>query len=216
LKGLPGLCRKCSKSYKPNVHDKCRFCRDIGFKEEILCDLNRSVQSSKDLECHAYMPALELVPNVGALSDDEKDEGLTDGIEELLNSDRFKYRRTLAVQRLRRDPDAVLVNCKYHLAWSVTARMPVFADSGNTPDVLDKAFLAVSEFVGGFASLLWLAPDHLHIYVESNGNRSVEAIVQKLKSVSAKALHKVTGVQGAQFKVDREIWDRTYFAETLG
>jgi REP element-mobilizing transposase RayT len=192
----------------------------MGFKEEILCHLNRNVQSSKDFECHAYAPRLKsapsLVPNLEALSDGEKHDGLPDGFESLLNSDRFKYQVTLAVQRLEQNPDAVFVNLKYHLAWNVTARRPVFVDSGNTFDSLNKAFLTGSEFVGGFAGLLWLATDHIHIYVKSDGDKSIEAVVQEMKRLSAKALHKATEDQSSQFNTDRQIWDKAYFSETVG
>jgi REP element-mobilizing transposase RayT len=181
--------------------------------------LNRSAQSSTNFECHAYKPRSKsvpsLVPNLGTLPDGEKDDGLLDGFESLLKSDRFKYQRTLAVQRLKQDSDAVFVNCKYHVAWSAAARRPVFVDSQNTVDILDKVFLTSSEFVGGFAGLLWLAPDHIHIYVESDGEKSVEAIVQEMKRLSVKAFNKATGDQDSQFNTDRKMWDKTYFAETL-
>ena len=49
-------------------------------------------------------------------------------------------------------------------------------------------FLGFGELVGGTAALMWLAPDHVHIYVETNGEKSMEAIVKKLKSASSKAI----------------------------
>ena len=44
------------------------------------------------------------------------------------------------------------------------------------------------EAVGGFVSLLWLAPEHLHLYVESNEETSIETIVQEMKHRSSSVI----------------------------
>jgi REP element-mobilizing transposase RayT len=64
--------------------------------------------------------------------------------------------------------------------------------------------------IGGFAGLLWLAPDHLHVYVESDGEKSIEAVVKVLKRVSAKALLDVSSPERGQ------PWEEAYFAQTIG
>ena len=64
--------------------------------------------------------------------------------------------------------------------------------------------------------MMWLAPDHVNIYVESDGEKSIEAIVRKLKSSSSKTILK-------QFpdiieNLDKGVgpWDKAYFLETIG
>ena len=168
----------------------------------------------KGFECHAFRPvlppAVSLVSGVKPLSNEQKGEAAPASFDTLLNSDRLKYRRTLAVQRLQRDSDAVYVELKYHVAWNVVSRKPVFIHPADVVDVIDNAFLDCGELVGGFVSLLWLAPDHIHLYVESDGEKSVDTIVRHLKRVSVNALNKTTN------NVDHRIWDKAYFAETMG
>ena len=212
---LPEICGRCAKSHRPFVHGGCKFCRDISFQEEVFCDLNRSVQDiKKGFECHAFRPvlppAVSLVSGVKPLSNEQKGEAAPASFDTLLNSDRLKYRRTLAAQRLQRDPDAVYVELKYHVAWNTVSRKPVFIHPAEAVDAIENTLLNCSELVGGFVGLLWLAPDHIHLYVESDGEKSVDTIVRYLKRVSANALNKTTS------NVDRGIWDKVYFAETLG
>jgi REP element-mobilizing transposase RayT len=215
LNRLPEMCARCAKSHRPFVHSGCKFCRDISFREEIFCDLNRSVQDTKKgFTCHAFkpvsIPAVSLVSGARPLLNEQKHETTPAGFEALLNSDRLKYRRTLAVQRLQRDQEAIYMELKYHVAWNVVSRKPVFIHPADVVDVIDNAFLDGGELVGGFVSLLWLAADHIHLYIESDGEKSVDAIVRHLKRVTANALNKTTG------NVNRRIWDKAYFAETLG
>jgi putative transposase len=209
------MCGRCDKSHRPFVHVGCNFCRDISFQEKNFCDLNRSVQDiNKGFECQAFRPvstpAVSLVSGARPLLEDQNDGVTSVGFEELLNSDRLKYRRTLAVQRLQGDPDAIYMELKYHVAWNVVSRKPVFVHPVDAIDAIDAVLLNCGEVAGSFVSLLWLAPDHIHIYLESDGEKSVDTIVRHLKRVSAKVLEKTTS--GA----NRRIWDKAYFAETVG
>jgi REP element-mobilizing transposase RayT len=66
------------------------------------------------------------------------------------------------------------------------------------------------------AALMWLAPDHVHIYVETDGEKSLEAIVKKLKAASSRAIIKtVPDIKGTQDK-GAGLWDKAYFLETIG
>jgi REP element-mobilizing transposase RayT len=131
-------------------------------------------------------------------------------LEALLNSDKFKYQRALSVQRLEQDPDAVYVELKYHLVWNVISRKQVFVNPSDAVNILNDALPICNKFVGGFVSLLWLAPDHIHLYIKSDGEKSVDAIIRYLKRASTKALHKTKG------NLNGGIWDKAFFVETLG
>lgn len=37
-------------------------------------------------------------------------------------------------------------------------------------------------------NLLWIAPDHVHLYVETDGERSVEWIVKEVKQISQQTI----------------------------
>ncbi|MFH1240863.1 MAG: transposase [Pseudomonadota bacterium] len=122
----------------------------------------------------------------------------------------------MALQRLGRDQDAVFVQLKYHLAWNVTHRKPVFAGFENLIDFVSGTFSDFSDLVGGFARLLWLAPDHLHLYVESDGEHSIESIAQEMKRLSASAILTEFADLKAGLDAEEELWDMAYFAETIG
>jgi REP element-mobilizing transposase RayT len=190
------------------------------FAEEILCDLNRSAQSLKRFECFQFRPALKPVAlsviGIETLPDGQKDEARTDNFQVLLNSDRLKYQRALAVQRLQRNPDAVFLDLKYHIVWNVPARRPVFTHAADDINILQDAFSTCTALVGGFVSVLWLAPDHTHVYVESDGENSIDTVARKLKRISETALNKNRSKRESQHKADRIIWDNIYFVETIG
>jgi len=221
LNESPEKCQKCQKSYRPGVHNECQFCRDIDFQESNLCDLNRALQALRQrFVCHAFepkiRPGLSLVKGGRMPSDRQQNKVSPDGCEVLLNSDRVKYQRALALQKLQRDPDRVYMELKYHLAWNVASRKSIFADSPDAFDAVNNEFFTCDSQVGGFARLLWLAPDHIHVYVESDGEKSIEAIVRYLKRISSKALREASGKPAFLQKAALRIWDKAYFSETLG
>jgi REP element-mobilizing transposase RayT len=64
--------------------------------------------------------------------------------------------------------------------------------------------------------LLCLAPDHVHLYVESDGELSVEEIVHKIKRFSNDVIvEEFSSVKG-KLGGDTELWDEAYFVETIG
>jgi hypothetical protein len=44
-----------------------------------------------------------------------------------------------------------------------------FLSDANMFSFINEIFSKCNELAGGFIRLLWLAPDHLHLYVESDG-----------------------------------------------
>ena len=214
---FPVKCQECVKSSKPFVHGRCSFCQDLGFQEEVFCHLNRSIQNSASFECYAFQPLLKLVePSGQQVPTQPKVKSRQSGFKKLLNSDKVKYQWALALQKIACDPDDVLLEIKYHFAWNVICRRPVFAEPGNAIDFISDTFANCSEAVGGFASLLWLAPDHIHLYVESDGEESPDSIAQKIKRLSAASILEQFPDLIVSSDVETELWDKTYFVETIG
>jgi REP element-mobilizing transposase RayT len=139
-----------------------------------------------------------------------------DKIKKLLESDKAKYRNALAVQRLQRDPDGVYLDLKYHFAWNVACRQAVFEKSADYFDFISDLFMKCGDMVGGYAQLLWLAPDHVHIYVVTDGRDSVEAVIRKLKQHSDKAIIDHFPEAGKKLNPKNRLWDKAYFSETIG
>ncbi len=212
---IPKKCHECRKYSRPSMHGKCTFCQTLGFQEGILCDLNRRVQHLENFQCFAFTPTLKLV---GSSKQEELcvSNGSTEPFQKFYESDRFKYQRALAVQELKNDPDSVLIDIKYHLAWNVVHRRSSFPDPQNAFKIVNDAFFDCSLSVGSFASLLWLAPDHVHVYVESDGEKSVETITQEIKRLSETSFVDRSSDMVQNAVAGNDLWDKAYFAETIG
>jgi REP element-mobilizing transposase RayT len=212
---IPKKCHECRKYSRPIPHGQCTFCQTLAFKERILCDLNRRVQHAEKFECFFFTPTLKLV---GSSKQDElyASNGSTEPFQNILESDRFKYQRALAVQKMKNDPDAVFVNIRYHLAWNVVHRRASFPEPQNAFKVVNDAFFDSGSAVGSFVSLLWLAPDHVHVYLESDGEEPVDTIAQEIKRLSESSIL----VKASEIVINafagNDLWDRSYFAETIG
>jgi REP element-mobilizing transposase RayT len=214
---FPVKCLECAKSSMQFIHGRCSFCQDLSFQEEVLCDLNRSTQNPTFFKCHAFQPLLKLVASSGQETRPElKVQSAETTLEKLLDSDKVKYQRALALQKLARNPDNVMLEIKYHFAWNVIRRIPVFAEPASAIDFIRNTITTCSEAVGGFACLLWLAPDHIHLYVESDGEVSPDNMAQKLKRLSETPILERFPDLIASSESERRLWDEAYFVETIG
>lgn len=212
---IPKKCHECRKYARPITHGQCTFCQTLAFQERILCDLNRRVQQPEKFECFAFTPTLKLV---GSSKQGELcvSNGSTEPFQNFFESDRFKYQRALAVQKMKNDPDAVFIDIRYHLAWNVVHRRSSFPDPQNAFRIVDDAFCDCSSSVDSFVSLLCLAPDHVHVYLESDGEKSVETLVQEIKRLSESSIHVRASEMVLNAVAGNDLWDKAYFAETIG
>ena len=64
--------------------------------------------------------------------------------------------------------------------------------------------------------MLWLAPDHIHLYVESDGEKSAETIAQEMKRLSASPILGKFAVLKGSLNKEKYLWDKAYFVETVG
>lgn len=216
---LPTKCQQCAKSADRSIHDKCSFCREINFSEAILCHLNRSAQDISDYKCYAFQPLLKVVSPSGYedldLFDDTKECDRNESFLRWLSSDNIKYQKALALQKLSRDPEGAFGHLKYHFAWNVVYRRPVFSPSQDYLNLIGNIFFKCSELIGGFVNLITLASDHVHLYVESDASRSVDTMVRQIKRFSNNAILSNSGIKSKPNK-GSEIWDLAYFSQTVG
>ena len=218
---LPAKCQGCAKLAVPAIIDgRCNFCLELGFHEAVLCHLNRCIQDLSDFRCYAFQPILKMASPSGDKVRDftgsPKDLLQKRSSQRLLRSEKIKYAKALALQKLGRDPDGVFTELKYHFVWNVIHRRPVFTPTNDILNFVRDTFSGCNELLGGFVSLLWLAPDHVHLYVESDGENSVERMVQEIKRFSKNAImEKFFGIK-ERLAGGNEIWDVAYFAETVG
>jgi REP element-mobilizing transposase RayT len=178
------------------------------------------MQDPNDFKCYAYQPVLTITK-----PSETKTPDFSGGLRRIdhqesfmkyLRSDKIQYKKALALQKLNHNPDGVFMELKYHFAWNVIHRKPIFHLSSDIFDFIHDRSLKCSELVRGFANLLWLAPDHIHLYVESDGELSVETMVQKIKEYLKNAiLSELTAIKD-ELGTESIIWDKTYFSETIG
>ena len=214
---LPAKCQECVKSSKPFIHSGCTFCKDLDFQEKTFCYLNRCIQTSTSLECYAFQPLLKLVQPPGQkIRPEPKARSAETTLEKLLASDKIKYHRALALQKLARNPDDVMLDIKYHFAWNIIGRRPAFTEPAPTIDFICNTIANCSKAVGGFSYLLWLAPDHIHLYVESDGNVSPDNMAQELKRLSEAPILERFPNLIASSDAKTGLWDEAYFVETIG
>ena len=120
------------------------------------------------------------------------------------------------MQKLKSDPDGVFIELKYHFAWNVIYRKPIFRLTSGILDYIYERALQCSKLVRGYVNLLWLAPDHIHLYVESDGELFAETMVQEIKEYLGNAiLAELTAIKN-ELESESIIWDETYFSETIG
>jgi len=117
---------------------------------------------------------------------------------------------------MKNHPDAVFINIRYHLAWNVVHRRSSFPDPQTAFEVVNDAFFDSGLTMGSFVSLLWLAPDHVHVYLESDGEKPVETIAQEIKRSSESSILVSTSEMVLNEIAGNDLWDKAYFAETIG
>lgn len=214
----PLKCKKCSKLDLLRSFRSCDTCQRLEFEENIFCDLNRAVQDLNDFKCSAFEPKFKVI-NSAIKTKGSNSPPLQTGIkkpyEKILNSDKIKYERALALQRLKRDPDTVFMQLKYHFAWNTIYRSRIFRDDNSMIETAIGLFDESSQVDNDFVHLLFLAPDHVHLLVESNGELSVEELIIRIKEYTCNGLLKK--YPKLKDSIDNDsIWDEGYFVETLG
>jgi REP element-mobilizing transposase RayT len=216
---IPEKCKACAKFHaSTRYHRYCDTCQGLNLEEGFLCDLNRSVQDAASFICMAFEPKFSVVSSVvkpempveRQLNKQAKAQHLN-----IFNSDKIQYERALALQRLRRDPDTILMQLQYHFAWNVRFRKPLFKSDENLREAANRLFNESSQVVKDFVSLIAFAPDHVHVLVESNGKLSVEKLIRRIKEFTGNGLIRECPALKASFEKG-SIWDDAYIAETIG
>ena len=108
------------------------------------------------------------------------------------------------------------MNLKFHFAWNVSERRPLFFPENDFAGFVHDTFIRCSDLVGGFSSLIWLAPDHVHLYVESDGVQSPETLLKRIKEFSEKEILSEFPDLKEEFDPGMGLWDEAYFVETVG
>jgi REP element-mobilizing transposase RayT len=206
---IPTLCQACYKHYRSTVVKVCPFCDDVQFPEQVLCDLVRAGQSEKQpFRCAAFRPALSVVRH---------DHTATAHMEEVSAdtgsmSPKDKWFRAYAVQQLSLNPDLIAFTIRYHVDLSTRQRVNVFA-SEHREQIADMVRQAALPFEQTTAHVLWLASDHLHLYIDASPNYALDEIVHAIREYLEREM---ANLFPALPHNNQPVWERAYFAESIG
>jgi REP element-mobilizing transposase RayT len=206
---IPHLCQACHKYHHATVVKACPFCRDIQFPEEILCNLVREGHSEKHaFHCAAFRPALSVVHH------DETDPSPPEEVSEntVGMSPKDKWFRAYAVQQLGVDPDLIYTKIQYHVVFSTRQRVKLFS-SQHGEQIADLVRQAALPFAQTTVHVVWLASDHLHLYIDASPEYALDTIVHAIREHLE---HAITHLCPALKPSNQPYWEQAYFAEGIG
>src|SRR5215510_9380669 len=206
---IPTLCQACYKHYRSTVIKACPFCADVQFPEQMLCDLVREGQSEKHpFRCAAFRPALSVV------QPDYTEAAHTEEVSEstVSMSPKDKWFRAYAVQQLSLHPDLIAFTIRYHVVFSTRQRVNVFSRE-HGEQIADLVRQAAVPFEHTTAHLLWLASDHLHLYIDASPEYALDEIVHAIREYLE---HEMANLFPALPPSNKPVWERAYFSESIG
>jgi REP element-mobilizing transposase RayT len=206
---IPTLCHACYKHYRSTVVKTCPFCDDVQFPEKMLCDLVREGHREKhSFRCAAFRPALSVVhhdPTEALLMEEGSEDTVT-------MSPKDKWFRAYAVQQLSFHPDLVDFTIRYHVVLCTRQRTNVFSSQHGEP-MADLVRQAAVPFEQTTAHVLWLASDHLHLYIDATPDYALDEIVHAIREHLE---HAMTHLSPEFEHGNQPVWERAYFAEGIG
>src|SRR5262252_6335497 len=206
---IPTLCQACYKYYRSTVIKACPFCVDAQFPEQVLCNLVREDQSEKQpFRCAAFRPTLSVVHHneIAARPIKENNKNTAN------LSPQDKWFRAYAVQQLSLHPDLIVFTIRYHVVFSTRQRVNVFS-SEHSEQIADMIRQAAVPFEHTTAHLLWLASDHMHLYIDASPEYALDEIVHAIREYLE---HEMANLFPALPPSNQPVWERAYFAESIG
>jgi REP element-mobilizing transposase RayT len=206
---IPTLCQACYKHYRSTVVNACPFCADVQFPEERLCDLAREGLSVKyPFRCAAFRPA------VSAVQQDQTEARHREaGSEDTVNmSPKDQWFRAYAVQPLRINSDLSDFTIQYHVVLSTRQRVNVFSRAHGEP-MADLVRQAAVPFEQTTVYVVWLASDHLHLYIDATPDYALDEIVHAIREHLEREM---ANLFPALPHSNQPVWERAYFAEGVG
>ena len=200
---IPQLCKNCFKFHNKTIPNNCDVCSKLAFQENNLCDLLRF--NTNYFECYAYKPKLQVMNN-------KKKSNLK--IEEetnLLTAQRNKWQQTYYVQQQRENPEQVQFKLKYHVVFLTFARSALLSEKyfSSFSKIFSNTAKSIDDTV---IELMWISSDHLHLYIDSKPDFSIDEIFQTISSNSERIIlmkHPELNLK------NKNLWENSYYAETL-
>jgi REP element-mobilizing transposase RayT len=166
------------------------------------------IRDTDTFECDAFRPNLSVV-DINC-SEQSETENIMESSKNL--SQKEKWFKAYAVQQLRTDPDQIYFKIRYHIAFSTIQRSKLF--SHQDFEQIEEIFHQLEfPFEDTKIHLLCLAPDHIHLYIDSSPDYSIEDIVNAVMESSER---EIMGQLAELQKFSNALWERAYFLEGIG
>ncbi len=216
---VPGRCLQCSFFKEQHIYEKCTVCRELDFSEIHLCDLNRKGRDPDHFRCHTFRPDLRLVgakslsvhPALSVIRD--RKEYFREVLKLLKGSGQCG-RKSGCVACQNDDSISSRLNKKFHVVWLTTDRKPIFLQSSSYIRFFHDALLTCGALINGKVVLIWLAPDHLHLYLELSEDDSVMDVVEDIQLLVQDALIAEFD-QLQSVETEASLFNKEFFIETL-
>ena len=169
----------------------------------------REGQSEKQpFRCAAFRPALAVVRH-NEIEASPAEEGSEDTVN---MSPKDKWFRAYAVQQLSLHPDLIAFTIRYHVVLSTRQRTNVFS-SEHRESIADLVRQATVPFEQTTAHVVWLASDHLHLYIDASPEYALDEIVHAIMDDLERER---ANLFPALPHNNQPVWERAYFAEGIG
>jgi class 3 adenylate cyclase len=126
-------------------------------------------------------------------------------------SPKDKWFRAYTVQQLSHRPDLVAFTIRYHVVFSTRQRVNVFASEHREP-MADMVRQAAVPFEQTTAQVVWLASDHLHLYIDASPEYALDDIVHAIMDNLERETRQCPALQPGH----PPVWERAYCAESIG
>src|SRR2546427_973801 len=126
-------------------------------------------------------------------------------------SPKDKWFRAYAVQQLSLNPDLIDFTIRYHVVLSTRQRVNVFS-SEHGEQIDDMVQHAALPFEQTTAHVLWLASDHMHLYIDATPDYVLDEIVYAIMDDLERETRQFPTLQPS----NQPVWGRAYFAEGIG
>ena len=101
---------------------------------------------------------------------------------------------------------------QYHVVLSTRQRTNVFSRE-HGEQIADMVRQAAVPFEQTTAHVLWLASDHLHLYIDATPDYALDEIVDTIREHLE---HAMTYLFPELQQSDQSVWQRAYFVEGIG
>jgi REP element-mobilizing transposase RayT len=116
------------------------------------------------------------------------------------------------VQQLSHHPDLIDFTIRYHVVLSTRQRTNVFSRE-HGEQIADMVRQAALPFEQTTAHVVWLASDHLHLYIDATPDYALDEIVHAIRE---HAERERANLFPALPQSNQPVWERAYFAEGIG